>query len=316
MKKLLLFSFMVLVLFNIDSSAGSKGPTWTTVTESILNVMEDGKWYPKTEWNIKGMQSGEELKTAIKDANGKIFADASWQFTANYDDDWAKVTGCLKFSPKGHPSSDYPNLPIFSPGKYKLEFLGNGKVFWETPFEINMTKIDGKSYYACSGPWKELAYIYEDDGSNGGIVNFWFEGPPDPKWYWSTNSGELERTLELKTEVLQNGEVLMTAGPAQYDDFKNHPGKAGKFAKSVGYSSEFKPKVMAKDGEYRVIVYASDQYKNNWNIVVDFTFPVVNGQIPINESLSGESSDPPHRSITSAAYYVKGAVKYTIPNYK
>jgi len=128
MKKLLLFSFMVLVLFNIDSSAGSKGPTWTTVTESVLNVMDDGKWYPKDVWNVKGLQSGEELRTAIKDANGKIFADATWQFTANYDGDWAKVTGCLKFSPKGHPSSDYPNLPIFSPGKYKLEFLGNGKV--------------------------------------------------------------------------------------------------------------------------------------------------------------------------------------------
>lgn len=179
-----------------------------------------------------------------------------------------------------------------------------------------MTKIDGKSYYACSGPWKEMAYIYEDDGSNGGIVNFWYEGPLDLNWYWKNNSGRAERTLELKTEVLHNGEVLMTTGPAQNDDFKHHPGRAGKFTKSVGYTSEFKSKVMSKDGQYRVVVYASDQYKEKWNVVVDFIFPVVNGSIPINEQLSGDTSDPLHRSITSAAYYVKGAVKYTIPNYK
>lgn len=139
MKKLLLYSCMVLVAFNVVSRAGDKGPTLTTVTESILNFMDDGKWYPKTVWNILGMQNGEELKTTIKDMNGKIVADATWQFTANYDGDWAKVTDCLKFSPTGHPTTDFPKLPLFAPGNYKLEIYAGGKLIWETPFEITKT---------------------------------------------------------------------------------------------------------------------------------------------------------------------------------
>jgi hypothetical protein len=52
--------------------------------------------------------------------NGKIVADATWQFTANYDGEWAKVTDYLKFSPTGHPSTSFDKLPVFAPGNYKL----------------------------------------------------------------------------------------------------------------------------------------------------------------------------------------------------
>ncbi|GAB1443932.1 hypothetical protein MASR2M39_27770 [Ignavibacteriales bacterium] len=61
------------------------------------------------------MQNGEELKTTIKDMNGKIAADATSQFTANYDGEWAKVTDCLKFSPTGHPSTAFDKLPYLPP---------------------------------------------------------------------------------------------------------------------------------------------------------------------------------------------------------
>lgn len=315
MKRLLLFSFMILVAFNSVSSAGSKGPTLTTVTESILNFMDDGRWYPKTVWNILGMQSGEELRTTIKDMNGKIVADATWQFTANSDGEWAKVTDCLKFSPTGHPTTAFDKLPVFAPANYKLEIYAGGKLIWETPFEITKTVKAGKARYACTGPWQDIAYIYEDDGSNGGIVSFWFAGPTDVKWFWENNDG-YERTMELRSEVIKNGEVLVTKGPEQYDHFTSYPGQTRKFGKSVAYTMDFKPKVMAKDGEYRIVIYASDQYKNQWNPIVDFTFPVVNGKIPINEELSGEKSDPLHRCITSSAYYKKGAVKNTVPNYR
>lgn len=315
MKRLLLFSFMILVAFNSVSSAGSKGPTLTTVTESILNFMDDGRWYPKTVWNILGMQSGEELRTTIKDMNGKIVADATWQFTANSDGEWAKVTDCLKFSPTGHPTTSFDKLPVFAPANYKLEIYAGGKLIWETPFEITKTVKAGKARYACTGPWQDIAYIYEDDGSNGGIVSFWFAGPTDVKWFWENNDG-YERTMELRSEVIKNGEVLVTKGPEQYDHFTSYPGQTRKFGKSVAYTMDFKPKVMAKDGEYRIVIYASDQYKNQWNPIVDFTFPVVNGKIPINEELSGEKSDPLHRCITSSAYYKKGAVKNTVPNYR
>ncbi len=315
MKRLLLYSCMILVAFNVVSRAGDKGPTLTTVTESILNFMDDGKWYPKTVWNILGMQNGEELKTTIKDMNGKIVADATWQFTANYDGEWAKVTDCLKFSPTGHPSTAFDKLPLFAPGNYKLEIYAGGKLIWETPFEITKTVKAGKARFACTGPWTDIAYIYEDDGSNGGIVSFWFGAPTDVKWFWENNDG-YERSMELRSEVIKNGEVLITKGPEQYDQFRNFPGQARKFGKSVAYTMDFKPKVMSQDGEYRIVIYASDQYKNQWNPIVDFTFPVVNGKIPINEEMSGAKADPLHKCITSSAYYVKGAVKNTVPNYK
>lgn len=146
-------------------------------------------------------------------------------------------------------------------------------------------------------------------------MSFWFGAPTDVKWFWENNDG-YERTMELRSEVIKNGEVLITKGPEQYDHFTNFPGQSRKFGKSVAYTMDFKPKVMSQDGEYRIVIYASDQYKNQWNAIVDFTFPVLNGKIPINEEMSGAKADPLHKCITSSAYYVKGAVKNTIPNYK
>ncbi|MCX6149280.1 MAG: hypothetical protein NTX22_02005 [Ignavibacteriales bacterium] len=315
MKSFIAALCLFLVFLTITISA-QKGPTLSTITTKILSfVDEDGRWYPQEGWSCKGLSSGEELKTTILDKSGKAVAFAIWDFNANSDGDWAKITGCKKFSPKGHPQSDYPNLPKIAPGNYKLQISAGGKTIWETDFELTMLRYLERDHYNCTGPWKTVAYFYSGEGSDGGIINFYFEGPSDYKWFWES-SAEYERSCELKAEILKNGEVLMTEGQDEGGKFKTYPGHCSKYGKRIGYHQEYQQKVLATDGNYDVIVYASDQYKNNWSPIVNLTFTVKSGKVAINESLSGESANPLHRYITSSSQYQENAVKNTVPNFR
>lgn len=107
----------------------------------------------------------------------------------------------------------------------------------------------------------------------------------------------------------------MTEGPGQWDQFRTFPGSCVKFGKRIGYKQEYKQKVLANDGNYDVIVYATEQYKDKWFPIVNLNFTVKNGEVVINEALSGESANPLHRFITSSSHYQENAVKNTVPNH-
>lgn len=226
---------LFVVCFSITLTA-QKGPTLSTITAKILNfVEEDGRWYPQEAWSCKGLSGGEELKTIILDKAGKTVASATWEFTPSSDGNWAKITACNKFTPGGHPQRKYDKLPKIAPGNYKLQISAGGKPIWETDFELTKHRYFDRDHFNCTGPWKTVAYFYSEDNTDGGIINFWFEGPSDFKWYWQSGV-DYERALELKAEIVKNGEVLMSERPGQWDQFRTFPGSCNKFAKRIGYS--------------------------------------------------------------------------------